>query len=106
MSEAKKATCSICGKKYDLCLSCRKELSVRPWKEVADTENCYKIYMCLLQFNNGYLSKEDAKKQLERINYNHEELLDNVKENIKTIILNPNPSKKVVEKKTTNMNSN
>ena len=98
MSESKKATCSICGAKYDLCLSCRKELAVKPWKEVADTENCYKLYMCLLQFNNGYLSKEDAKKQLERIDYNIDELRDNVKENINKIISAPTSSKKTLEK--------
>lgn len=98
MGEAKKATCSICGKKYDLCLSCRNELSVRPWKEVADTETCYKLYMCLLQFNNGYLTKEEAKKQIENINYNPKELRDSVRENISKVLSSSKPVKKTSEK--------
>lgn len=98
MSESKKATCSICGKKYDLCLSCRKELSIKPWKEVADTESCYKLYMCLLQFNNGYISKDEAKKQIEKINYNIDDLRDSVKESINSILSSPKTTKKIVEK--------
>lgn len=98
MGETKKATCSICGKQYDLCLSCRKELSIKPWKEVADTENCYKLYMCLLQFNNGHLSKDEAKKQVEKINYNPEDLRDSVRENLSKILSSPKAVKKSTEK--------
>lgn len=98
MGETKKATCSICGKQYDLCLSCRKELSIKPWKEVADTENCYKLYMCLLQFNNGHLSKDEAKKQVEKINYNPEDLRDSVRENLNKILSSPKVVKKSTEK--------
>lgn len=106
MSEAKKATCTICGKKYDLCLSCKKQLSITPWKEVADTEVCYKLYMCLLQYNNGYLSKEEAQKQLSNINYNLEDLRDSVRDNINKILSDSKSVKKISEKGKTSMNSN
>lgn len=98
MGNKKKATCTICGNKYDLCLSCRKELSIKPWKEVADTESCYKLYMCLLQFNNGYLSKDEAKKQIEKINYDPKVLRENVIENIDKILSTSKPSKKSEDK--------
>lgn len=100
MRETKKATCSICGKKYDLCLSCRKELSARPWKEVADTESCYKLYMILLQFNNGYLSADEAKRQIEKVDYDPKALRDNVRENIDKILSTSKSGKKSTEKET------
>lgn len=98
MGNIKKATCPICGNEYDLCLSCRKELSVNPWKEVADTPECYKLFLCLLQYNNGYTGKEEAKKQLETIKYDVDNLRDNIKDKIKEILATEKSPKKATIK--------
>lgn len=78
-----KATCIICGKEYDACLSCKDKISLRPWKTVTDTIDCYKLFLILAQFNKGSLTKDVAKKQLSNIKYN----LDELKEHDKKVIL-------------------
>lgn len=78
-----KATCIICGKEYDACLSCKDKISLRPWKTVTDTIDCYKLFLVLAQFNKGSLTKDVAKKQLSNIKYN----LDELKEHDKKVVL-------------------
>lgn len=78
-----KATCIICGKEYDACLSCKDKISLRPWKTVTDTIDCYKLFLILAQFNKGSLTKDVAKKQLSNIKYN----LDELKEHDKKVVL-------------------
>ena len=40
----------------------------------------------LSQYNNGYIKKDEAKKQLEKIRYNESELRESVRETIKEIM--------------------
>lgn len=81
-----KATCIICGKEYDACLSCKDKISLRPWKTVTDTVDCYKLFLVLAQYNRGSLNKDVAKKQLKDIKYNLDDLKDNDKKVIMEII--------------------
>lgn len=78
-----KATCIICGKEYDACLSCKDKINLRPWKTITDTIDCYKLFLILAQYNKGSLTKDVAKKQLSNIKYN----LDELKEHDKKVIL-------------------
>lgn len=80
------STCIICGKQYKTCLSCQQEISLKPWRTITDEINCYKIFLVLSQYNNGYIKKDEAKKQLEKIRYNETELREPVRETIKEIM--------------------
>ena len=80
------STCVICGKQYKTCLSCQNEISLKPWRTITDEINCYKIFLVLSQYNNGYIKKDEAKKQLEKIRYNESELRESVRETIKEIM--------------------
>ena len=58
------AHCAICGKGYHVCMSCKEEVTFKPWRSVTDTVNCYKIYMAI----HGYTVTKDAeqaKKELD-----------------------------------------
>lgn len=58
------AKCSICGKGYHVCNTCSNTISFTPWRKITDTTNCYKIFLILRDYTNGYLDKEATKKLL------------------------------------------
>lgn len=86
MSNQEMATCVICGKKYKACLSCKDQIKIKPWKSITDTIDCYKIFLAITQWNNGYISKDEAKKQLESIKFNDKDLSESVRNKIKEIM--------------------
>lgn len=86
MRRADTATCSICGKEYKACLSCRNQDAIKPWRNIADAVDCYKIFLVISQYNNGYLSKDDAKKQLEQVSFDKKSLRKSVQAKIDEIL--------------------
>lgn len=64
MSEVLNATCSICGEKYHVCNSCRNTKSFTPWRSVADSINCYKIYTIVHEYTYKVLTKKQAREKL------------------------------------------
>lgn len=60
------ATCSICGKKYHMCVTCNEVKSFMPWRTIVDTVNCYKIFLILRDYTNKAKTKERAKADLEK----------------------------------------
>ena len=56
--------CLICGKGYHVCHSCREIRTFTPWRTIADTPNCYSIYLILSDYNGGSISKEHAREAL------------------------------------------
>ena len=58
------ATCSICGKKYHMCASCKDLMALQPWKIHTDTAEHYKIYQVLLGYNTGVYDIAEAKAKL------------------------------------------
>lgn len=86
MSNQETATCVICGKKYKVCLSCKDQIKLKPWRSIADTIDCYKIFLAVTQYNNGYISKDEAKKQLETIKFNKNDLSESVRNKINEIM--------------------
>ena len=64
MAEKNNATCAICGTKYDMCNTCRSTKTYFPWRTVADSIECYKIYMIIYDYNYKKISKEKAKEKL------------------------------------------
>lgn len=80
------ATCIICGTKYHCCLSCKEQMSFKPWRTITDSIEHYKIFIVLSDYNNGITTKEDAKKQLENISYDIGSLKPEVQDQINEII--------------------
>lgn len=58
-------TCVICGKKYHSCDTCDKIKTYTPWRTVCDTQNHYLIYITLRSYQEGMISGENARAQLE-----------------------------------------
>ncbi len=58
------ATCSICGKKYHMCASCKDLMALQPWKIHTDTAEHYKIYQVLLGYNTKVYDIAEAKAKL------------------------------------------
>ena len=86
MGKTTKAVCAICGRKYDVCLSCKDQNKIKPWRSITDTVDCYKIFLVITQLNNGYISKEEAKSQLEQITFNKNDLREDVRNKVDEIM--------------------
>lgn len=71
MKEYLNATCAICGKKYHVCSSCENARSFTPWRMITDSSACYKIFMILSSYTNGYTSRQEAKEQLQSCDLTH-----------------------------------
>lgn len=85
MAEQINATCSICGRGYHLCLSCKDNMKLHPWKIHTDTSEHYKIFQILRGFNTKVYTKEEAKSKLQKVDLSD---LNNLRENIKDLINN------------------
>ena len=95
MTEKNNATCSICGRPYHLCVSCKDMMSLSPWKIHTDTSEHYKIYQVIHGFNTGVYTKEEAKSKLQKVDLSD---FDSLRENIKNIIQDiMKEDKKIVE---------
>lgn len=65
MPKKPNAVCSICGQPYYVCNACKSPKSLTPWRIVADTMDCYKVYTIIRHYANGAVARETAQKQLE-----------------------------------------
>ena len=83
MAEKNNATCSICGKGYYKCISCKDMASLNPWKRYTDTSEHYKLYQVLHGYSTGVYNKEEAKSKLQMIDLSD---FDSLRDNIKNII--------------------
>lgn len=83
MVEKNNATCSICGRGYYMCLSCKDMMKLNPWKRHTDTSDHYKIYQILHGLNTGVYNKEEAKSKLQMVDLSD---FDSLRDNIKNII--------------------
>lgn len=86
MRKSDTATCAICGREYNVCLSCKNQDAIKPWRNIADTANCYKVFLAISQYNNGYLSKDDAKKQLAQLSFDKKSLSTSIQAKIDEIM--------------------
>ena len=62
MSTEANAVCAVCGSKYQICLSCKSTNRLTPWRSIADTADCYKIYMIIHDYTGHKISKEKARE--------------------------------------------
>ena len=84
MAEINNATCSICGREYYKCISCKDLINLNPWKRYTDTSEHYKIYQILHGFNTNVYTKEEAKLKLQIVDLSD---FDSLRDNIKNIII-------------------
>lgn len=83
MAEKNNATCSICGKDYYLCLSCKDAMGLNPWKVHCCSSSHYQVYQAVRGFSTGIYNKEEFKSKLKNIDLTD---LENYREHIKTLI--------------------
>ncbi len=83
MAEKNNATCSICGKGYYMCLSCKDSMKLSPWKIHCCSVDCYKTYQVVRGFSTGVYTKEEFKSKLQNIDLSN---LENYREHIKVLI--------------------
>lgn len=83
MKKKNNAICSICGKSYHVCSSCKDVIKESPWKLHTDTPEHYKIYQVIHGLSTGVYTKEEAKLKFKNIDLSD---LESFRENIKNII--------------------
>lgn len=99
MSTQINAYCDICGKGYHVCKSCEETRSFMPWRNVVDTIDHFKIFLVISDYTNRRITKEEAKKQLEKCNLTeYKNFLPNI---VKAIEAIQKESKVKTKRKTT-----
>lgn len=83
MAEKNNTTCSICGRDYHMCLSCKDSISLAPWKVHTDTAEHYKVFQIVRGFSTGLYTKDEAKIKFENVDLSD---LNDFRPHIKTII--------------------
>ena len=56
--------CIICGTAYHACDSCREITTYTPWRMLCDTFDHYQVYLTIREWQEGWLTKNEAKKKL------------------------------------------
>jgi hypothetical protein len=98
MAEKNNAKCSICGRDYHMCLSCKDTMSAHPWKMFCDTSDHYQVFQVIRGYNTDVYTKDEARIKLKNINLEDiEDFKPNIKEIVKSILKEENPVVEVVE---------
>ena len=98
MAEKNNATCSICGKEYHVCLSCKDSVQLAPWKIHTDTSEHYKIYQIIRGVSTGVYTNEDAKVKFANVDLRDIEFFrPHIKNIIKDILKEEEAVVEVVE---------
>ena len=61
------AACSICGKAYYMCMSCKDQQALSPWKIHTDTAEHYKVYQILHGVSVGVYTEQEAREKLNNV---------------------------------------
>ena len=67
MAEKYNATCSICGRPYYKCISCRDTMALNPWKILCCSSQHYQVHQVIKGRNSGVYTKDEAKNKLKNI---------------------------------------
>ena len=83
----KNSFCTICGKGYHKCLSCKDMMEMSPWKRYTDTSEHYKVYQILHGYSTGVFDKNEAKTRLQSVDLSDlNTFRDHVKATIEEIL--------------------
>lgn len=87
MAEKNNAVCSICGKGYYMCISCKDTMRLHPWKIYTDTSEHYKIFQIIRGYSTKVYDIKEAQEKLKNVDLSDlEEFNDNIKATIKKIL--------------------
>lgn len=95
MAEKNNAVCSICGKGYYACMSCKDTMKLHPWKIYTDTQECFKVFQVVRGFSTGVYTKKEAKEKLQNVDLKD---IDSFRPHIKKIVKDILKEDKVVVK--------
>ena len=89
-------TCCVCRKEHLFCPQCRPEDRNKPtWYFAYCSENCKDIYAATSDYENGNISADDAKKQLDKLDLSQ---IANFGESYQKVIMKINENITPVEK--------
>lgn len=92
------SVCSVCGKGYHLCVSCKEKIKVQPWKVVTDTSEHYKIFQIIRAYNTGIYTKDEAKEKLSHVDLNDmNTFIKSIKDKINEILTESIASNEISE---------
>ena len=74
---AQDRTCFMCGTKYSYCPTCKTPDAGKPWKFLYHDERCEAISKIWYAYRGHEISKEEAKRQLDKYPENIELILKN-----------------------------
>lgn len=98
MAEKFNATCSICGRPYYKCISCKDTMALNPWKSFCDTAEHYKVHQIISGFNSGVYTKDEAKTKLNNVDlHDLNSFRTNIKKIVKDILKEEKPVIKVIK---------
>ena len=90
MAEKNNATCSICGKDYHMCLSCKDSIQLAPWKVHTDTSEHYKVFQIIRGYSTGVYDKDEARTKLKNVDLSDvNDFTPHIKKIIKDILKEP-----------------
>lgn len=76
--------CKVCGNDYSYCPHCSYDTKEPSWKFLVDTENCYTIFQTLSNYSCKTISKDEAKKVLEKANLSN--ILDDISKQVDEVL--------------------
>jgi len=88
------ANCSICGKPYHMCYSCKKNDKTLVWKRFCCCPEHYKIYQLVHGYTTGLYTKSEAKRKLKNIDTSD---IDELRSHIREILVGIMGNDKKVE---------
>lgn len=92
------STCSICGKDYYVCLTCKSN-QVTPWKYITDTPEHYQIHQIITGYNGGVYTKAEARAKLQALDLSElDHFVPEVKAKIKFLLAEDKPVVKTEDK--------
>ena len=71
--------CAVCDNTYSYCPNCA---NTHAWKFYTDSHECYQIFMAIMEYKKGLISKDEARKQLERLGFTSNSNLERYKPSI------------------------
>lgn len=99
------AVCSICGKPYHMCASCKDAIKANPWKMFCDTSEHYKIFQIVRGFNTNVYTKDEAKNRLNNVDLSDKNSFrPHIKQIIDDILFEPVVEKVITPKKRNKVN--
>ena len=83
VAEMNNAVCSICGKDYHRCLSCRDSMQLHPYRMFTDTAEHYKVFQAVRGYHTGVYNRDEFKSKLQNVDLSD---LETFKESVKMLI--------------------